>query len=192
MLRKPFFPFVLPESRDTLYTHLKKVFATGTRQTCELKLMRKDGPLSVLLESIAMTGEGADFSQCLSAVSDITEQKHAEEIIRKSRDELETKVRERTKELQESETKYRSLFANMISGFAYHQIVLNKNGKPVDYVFLEINDAFEKLTGLKREDIIGKKSNRNYTGNKRRSRRLDWNVWESRPDRARDYIRKLF
>ena len=60
--------------------------------------------------------------------------------------------------LQVSESKYRSLFANMISGFAYHQIVLNKNGKPVDYVFLEINDAFEKLTGLKRENIIGKRA----------------------------------
>ena len=59
--------------------------------------------------------------------------------------------------LQESESKYRSLFTNMISGVAYHQIVLNKNGKPVDYIFLEINDAFKRLTGLKREHIIGKR-----------------------------------
>jgi PAS domain S-box-containing protein len=59
--------------------------------------------------------------------------------------------------LKVSESKYRSLFANMISGFAYHQIVLNRNGKPVDYIFLEINDAFEKLTGLKSENIIGKR-----------------------------------
>jgi PAS domain S-box-containing protein len=58
--------------------------------------------------------------------------------------------------LQVSESKYHSLFAKMISGFAYNQIVLNRNGKPVDYIFLEINDAFEKLTRLKREDIIGK------------------------------------
>ena len=60
--------------------------------------------------------------------------------------------------LQVSESKYRSLFANMISGFGYHQIVLNRNGKPVDYIFLEINNAFEKLTGLKRENIVGKKA----------------------------------
>ncbi|HKM60394.1 MAG TPA: PAS domain S-box protein [Candidatus Bathyarchaeia archaeon] len=45
----------------------------------------------------------------------------------------------------------------MLDGFAYHKIVLDKAGKPVDYIFLEVNHAFEKMTGLKRERIIGKK-----------------------------------
>ena len=45
----------------------------------------------------------------------------------------------------------------MLDGFAYHKILVNKAGKPVDYVFLEVNHAFEKMTGLKRERIIGKK-----------------------------------
>ncbi len=59
--------------------------------------------------------------------------------------------------LKESEAKYRSLFENMIDGFAYHKIVVDRKGKPVDYVFLEANNAFEKLTGLKRQDITGKR-----------------------------------
>jgi PAS domain S-box-containing protein len=45
----------------------------------------------------------------------------------------------------------------MLDGFAYHKIVVDKSGRPIDYVFLEINHAFEKMTGLKREQIIGKK-----------------------------------
>ena len=45
----------------------------------------------------------------------------------------------------------------MMDGFAYHKIVVDKAGKPIDYVFLEVNHAFEKMTGLKREQIIGKK-----------------------------------
>ncbi len=45
----------------------------------------------------------------------------------------------------------------MLDGFAYHKIVLDKAGKPIDYVFLEVNYAFEKMTGLKRAQIIGKK-----------------------------------
>ncbi|MCB4791498.1 MAG: MEDS domain-containing protein [Elusimicrobia bacterium] len=61
------------------------------------------------------------------------------------------------KAVQESEEKYRLLFARMLDGFAFHKIILDKDNKPVDYVFLEINSAFEKLTGLKKEDIIGKK-----------------------------------
>jgi hypothetical protein len=56
-----------------------------------------------------------------------------------------------------SEAKYRSLFENMIDGFAFHKIVVDDDGRPVDYVFLEVNNAFEKLTGLKRDDLIGKR-----------------------------------
>ncbi len=59
--------------------------------------------------------------------------------------------------LVKSEERYRTLFKKMLNGFAYHKIILDENNKPVDYVFLEINDAFEKLTGLERENIIGKK-----------------------------------
>ncbi len=66
--------------------------------------------------------------------------------------------RKRTEEaLRESETKYRLLFENMMNGYALHEIVVNEKGEPVDYVFLEANSAFERLTGLKRNDIIGKK-----------------------------------
>ena len=45
----------------------------------------------------------------------------------------------------------------MNSGFALHKIVVNKNGKPIDYIFLDINSAFETLTGLNRNDILNKK-----------------------------------
>ncbi len=60
--------------------------------------------------------------------------------------------------LEESEEKYRALFDNMAEGFAYHQIVLDENGKPVDYIFLILNEAFEKLTGLSKKETIGKKA----------------------------------
>ncbi len=48
-------------------------------------------------------------------------------------------------------------FDRMLDGFAYHKIVVDKAGKPVDYVFLEVNSAFERMTHLKRESIIGKR-----------------------------------
>ena len=37
-----------------------------------------------------------------------------------------------------------------------HEIIQDKDGKVVDYRFLEINESYEKITGLKRENIIGK------------------------------------
>lgn len=48
-------------------------------------------------------------------------------------------------------------FDKMLDGFAYHKIVVDKFGKPVDYIFVEVNCAFERMTGLRREQIIGKK-----------------------------------
>ncbi|RJQ14694.1 MAG: PAS domain S-box protein [Nitrospiraceae bacterium] len=59
--------------------------------------------------------------------------------------------------LKRSEEKLRSLFSNMSEGFAYHRIVLDEKGKPCDYVFLEVNESFGRLTGFEGKDIIGKK-----------------------------------
>lgn len=70
------------------------------------------------------------------------------------RDITHLKVAE--EKLVKSEEKYRSLFSKMTEGFALHEIVCDQKGKPVDYRFIDINPAFEKLTGLKREDVVGK------------------------------------
>ncbi len=69
----------------------------------------------------------------------------------------ETKTIERKKTKESCEEKYRSLFANMLNGFAYCKMIFDKKGKPVDFVYLEVNEAFEKLTGLKKEAVMGKK-----------------------------------
>jgi PAS domain S-box-containing protein len=86
---------------------------------------------------------------------------HVGTLIRRERDwymvEDVAHRKQAEEELAESELRYRSLFANMNSAFAYHKIVLDDNGEPVDYVFLELNEDFEKLTGLRKEEILGKR-----------------------------------
>ena len=59
--------------------------------------------------------------------------------------------------LKRSEEKLHSVFSNMSEGFAYHRIVLDEKERPCDYIFLEVNEAFENLTGLKAKDIIGRR-----------------------------------
>ncbi len=61
------------------------------------------------------------------------------------------------RELKQSEERYRSLFRNMINGFSLHKVLFDEEGKPVDYIFLQVNPAFEKFTGLREEDVIGKR-----------------------------------
>jgi PAS domain S-box-containing protein len=57
--------------------------------------------------------------------------------------------------LLQSERRYRALFENMSEGFALHEIIL-RDGVPCDYRFLDVNPAFEALTGLKRSDVVGR------------------------------------
>jgi signal transduction histidine kinase/CheY-like chemotaxis protein len=61
-------------------------------------------------------------------------------------------------ELKWGEEKLKTLFDSMSEGFAYHRIVLDGEGRPCDYIFLEVNEAFERLTGLKAGDILGKRA----------------------------------
>jgi PAS domain S-box-containing protein len=49
--------------------------------------------------------------------------------------------------LRESGERYRSLFENMQEGFAYCQMCF-EGDQPQDFIYLEVNCAFEKLTGL--------------------------------------------
>lgn len=54
------------------------------------------------------------------------------------------------------DTAYQSILSKAPFGFAYHRIILDDNGIPVDYEFLEVNAAFERITGLTSSSIIGK------------------------------------
>lgn len=59
-------------------------------------------------------------------------------------------------ELTQSEKDYRTLFNNIAQGFVLHEIIFDKSHVPVDFIFLKANPAFEKITGMKISDIIGK------------------------------------
>ncbi|MDF2590970.1 MAG: multi-sensor hybrid histidine kinase [Clostridia bacterium] len=58
--------------------------------------------------------------------------------------------------LKESEEKYRSLFEHMNESFFLAEMIYDETGRPLDYIHLVVNPAFEKVVGLKREAIVGK------------------------------------
>lgn len=57
-----------------------------------------------------------------------------------------------------SELKYRSLFNSTFMGYALYQIITDEQNNPTDYVILEVNPAYERITGYNREEIVGKKA----------------------------------
>lgn len=56
--------------------------------------------------------------------------------------------------IEESERHFRLLFDNMLNGFAYCRMLYDGDGRPVDFVYLDVNAAFERITGLK--NVLGK------------------------------------
>jgi PAS domain S-box-containing protein len=68
----------------------------------------------------------------------------------------ELQLKEAHIKIKESEQQFRQLFENMEQGFAVHEMIYDENNNPIDYRFLLINDAFEKLTGIVASDYIGK------------------------------------
>ncbi|MBR9706419.1 PAS domain S-box protein [Candidatus Pacearchaeota archaeon] len=113
---------------------------TGQKQpNYVLEILRKDKSKRMIQidESPIINSKGKVIGMS-GAISDVTKKRLQDQIVK------------------ESELKYHSLFDNMINAFALHEIVLDKNKNPIDYIFLETNNAFTNLTGLKK-DIIGKK-----------------------------------
>ncbi len=51
---------------------------------------------------------------------------------------------------------YRQIIQHAPFGYAHHEIILDRGGKPCDYRFIEVNAAFERLTGLKKENLAGR------------------------------------
>ncbi len=60
--------------------------------------------------------------------------------------------------LRESEHRYRSLVETIDAGFMHCKIILDEHGKPIDYMYLEVNPGLEKIVGIKRSDILNKRA----------------------------------
>jgi PAS domain S-box-containing protein len=58
--------------------------------------------------------------------------------------------------LADREAAYEKLFENMLNGVALHELILDEKGRAADYRFLAVNPAYEEITGLKADEIIGK------------------------------------
>jgi PAS domain S-box-containing protein len=124
----------LPERRTGFDVQIREVEAHDG-YIYETEHQRKDGSqFPVEVSSRIIEVDGKTFYE--NIIRDITERKHAEEAVRAS------------------EEHYRSLFENMLDGFAYCRMIY-ENGIPGDFIYLDVNPAFEKLTGLK--DVVGKK-----------------------------------
>jgi PAS domain S-box-containing protein len=133
-------PITQPDGTSSIESaiyHINKAFKTGMDSFFWIHKRKDESTFSA---DVLLTGMHLKNRDVLQAtVRDITKSKKAEE------------------ELKNSQEEYSSLFINMVDGFAYCKMIFDESEKPIDFVYLQINDAFEKITGLKRELIVGKK-----------------------------------
>ena len=136
MLRLQIKDLVAPEFLPTLGDRIEKII-TEKGTIFESMHHRKDGTIfPIEISARTITVDGNVFIQ--SIIRDITERKEAE------------------KALIESEAKYRMLFNTMIEGFSLNELIFDENHQPVSYKLIDVNPAFEKLTGLNASEILGK------------------------------------
>ncbi|MFA7219130.1 MAG: PAS domain-containing protein [Synergistaceae bacterium] len=58
--------------------------------------------------------------------------------------------------LKIEQQRYQKLFKEMVCGFALIEVLFNDKGEGEDYIILDINDTYTKITGMEREAVIGK------------------------------------
>ena len=67
---------------------------------------------------------------------------------------------------KESQKNYQSLYTTMNEGVAIHEIIYNSQQKAIDYIIIDINPAYEKITTLRKSEVVGMKASELYgTGN---------------------------
>ena len=104
----------------------------------EVEFIWDDGVRKIMLmNSSPVVDENGTIIGAIGSFKDITGRKRAEEA------------------LQVSERKYHALFNSIDEGFCIIEVLFDDNDRPLDYRFLEVNQAFERQTGL--VDALGRR-----------------------------------
>lgn len=110
-------------------------FSSGRGESLEVDFVTKAGyHLTVISKGAPLHFQTQPAVIMLPA--DISDRKRAEE------------------KLRERELRYRRLFENMLEGFAYCRMLYDENGHPADFVYLNVNSSFNRITGI--NPVIGK------------------------------------
>jgi PAS domain S-box-containing protein len=174
------YDFFTREMADSYRVNDSRILANGVPEQLEEISDLVDGHHIFLANKFLLYDlHGKPYAIC-GISADITERKRLDESLHEAYENLQAQSEElqsQSEELQmqneelqsqsnelneaygtlhESEEHYRMLFTNMTEAFYFVEIIYNKNGKPYDYRFLEVNPAYELNMGIKKEQMLGK------------------------------------
>jgi len=118
-------------------SEIREALRSGTECLVVLRNRRKDGShFWNELRIAPIPNAAGQPGHFVAVLTDVTERKMVEQ------------------RLLESESRYRTLFNSLDSGFCVFKMLYDENGKACDYLFLETNPEFVQHTGL--HDAVGK------------------------------------
>ena len=71
-----------------------------------------------------------------------------------------TEYRQAQLTIRESEERYYTLFSSMREGVALHKLVFDQSGRAIDYIFLDVNPAFEEIVGFPAHRLLGRRASK--------------------------------
>ena len=118
----------------------RRIMDSGVEETLEEVVETPEGLSSFISVKTPRFNEKGQVIGIVGISHDITESKQAE------------------KKLKESEQSYIELFNSMTEMFQIIELIYDKNNKPVDYYYIKVNPAFEKLVGKTKDQLINKRA----------------------------------
>jgi len=130
-----FYDYINADDRDIFYLFRRNLIKTKSKQTRNLRLMKKNGSdFHAQMECIPLFDENGNLDRIGAIAIDITKQYEAAE------------------KQRESEARYRALFDNMKDGVSIYEV--RKEGE--DFIFADFNKAAEKIENIHKDALIGK------------------------------------
>ena len=130
---------VFPEAYADIYYRLEKQVFAGTSIAHEIQeIVTKDGQEGWIdNRKYPIVDASRTIIGLFGVARDITDRVQAEQA------------------LKESESRFHSLYRSLNEGVALHRLIRDSAGNPVDYAIIDVNPAYETITGLTRENVIG-------------------------------------
>ncbi len=130
LIGKPLSRFICKSDQDTFYLQRNRLLEDGAAVSFDLCMQKADmEPFWALIAGTVETLTDQTI-QLRFVLNDISARRASESMI------------------QEHQARYRNLFVAIDEGFCIIELIFNAEQKAIDYRFVEVNPAFEKLTGL--------------------------------------------
>ena len=158
--------YISPEFQDDFYFHCNRIFKSGTKQTCDLKLVKLDGTIfDVRLDSLAVKDKAARSIQFRTAVTDITERAKAKKVLQGAHDDLEKRVADRTRDLTEANKQLKMKTTSLSEANTALKVLLAQREEDK----IELEEKVLLNTKLMISPYLGKLKNRRRLGTKEKA-----------------------